>query len=49
SGGPAHSLDGGFTFLLRENIQWDLFVGVGLSDDADDWFVGTGLCFRFPR
>jgi hypothetical protein len=47
--GEAHSFDGGFTYLLRENLQLDLFAGVGLSDDADDWFAGTGVSFRFPN
>lgn len=47
--GEAHSFDGGFTYLLRENLQLDAFAGVGLSDDADDWFVGTGMSFRFPN
>jgi len=47
--GVVHSFDGGFTYLLRENLQLDAFAGVGLSDDADDWFAGTGLSFRFPN
>ncbi len=47
--GVAHSFDGGFTYLLRENLQLDLFAGVGLSDDAEDWFTGSGVSFRFPN
>jgi hypothetical protein len=47
--GDAHSLDGGFTYLLRENLQLDAAVGVGLNDDADDWFVTAGLSVRLPR
>jgi len=47
--GTAHSLDGGFTYLLRENLQLDAFAGVGLSDDADDWFAGAGVSYRFPH
>lgn len=45
----AHALDGGFTYLLRPNVQLDISGGVGLNDAADDWFVGAGLSFRLPR
>ncbi|MFB3142340.1 MAG: transporter, partial [Acidobacteriota bacterium] len=48
-GGPRNSLDGGFTYLMRDNLQIDGFAGVGLSDSADDWFVGLGITARFPR
>ena len=48
-GGPRNSLDGGFTYLIRDNLQFDGFVGVGLSDSADDWLVGLGFTARFPR
>lgn len=48
-GGAAHSFDGGFTYLLRPNLQLDLASGVGLTDDAPDWFVGAGVSWRWPR
>jgi hypothetical protein len=48
-GGPANSLDGGFTYLLKDNLQVDCFLGKGLSEDAEDWFVGAGFSYRFPR
>lgn len=48
-GDPAHSFDGGFTFLLRDNVQFDVAGGVGLSDAAEDWFAGVGLSVRLPR
>lgn len=47
-GGTAHSFDGGFTFLIRPNIQWDIFAGFGLNDEADDWFIGSGFSIRLP-
>jgi hypothetical protein len=48
--GSARTLiDGGATYLLRENVQFDLFVGSGLSDAAEDWFGGVGISFRLPR
>ncbi len=49
SGGPAHSLDGGLTYLIRENIQLDLAAGVGLTSEAPDWFVTAGFSIRLPR
>lgn len=49
SSGPAHSWDGGFAFLVSENIQLDLSGGFGLTDSADDWFLGLGVSLRLPR
>jgi hypothetical protein len=46
---PAHSMDGGFTYLLADNLQLDVSAGAGLSEDAEDWFVGAGVSYRFPR
>ncbi len=43
------SVDGGFTFLLADLVQFDLYVGRGLRGIADDAFIGTGLSFRLPR
>jgi hypothetical protein len=43
-----HYFNGGFTYLLTDNIQLDVRAGVGLSDAADDFFVGSGLSVRFP-
>lgn len=48
-GKPQHLFDGGFTYLVRDNLQLDIVGGVGLSDPADDWFVGVGVSFRLPR
>ena len=41
------SLDGGLTWLFSDDSQLDLFVGTGLDDDADDWFLGLGYSIRF--
>jgi hypothetical protein len=40
-------VDGGFLWLLSDDIQWDIRVGKGLSQGSDDYFVGTGLGIRF--
>ena len=43
---PEHYFNGGFTFLLNDDVQWDIRSGVGVSGAADDYFVGTGLSLR---
>jgi len=48
-GNPANSLDGGFTYLIADNLQVDVLGGVGISEDAEDWFLGAGLVWRLPR
>ena len=45
---PEHYFNGGFTYLLTDNVQYDVRAGVGLNEAADDYFVGTGLSVRFP-
>lgn len=44
---PEHYFNGGFTVLLNNDIQWDIRAGVGLNDNADDFFAGTGLSLRY--
>jgi hypothetical protein len=44
---PEHYFDGGFTYLLSNDVQLDIRGGVGLNDAADDFFAGTGLSVRF--
>jgi len=43
----AHNLDGGFAFLLSDNCQLDFSAGVGLNEQAPDYFVGIGISFRW--
>ncbi|MBR9975481.1 MAG: transporter [Bacteroidetes bacterium] len=50
-----HRADGGLTWLLAPDLQWDASVGVELNPhDGQDrisgrgWFVGTGISWRFP-
>ena len=48
--GPTETaLDGGVTFLIRPNVQLDVFVGAGISDAAPDWLAGAGVSFRLPE
>ncbi|AMV20193.1 transporter [Planctomyces sp. SH-PL14] len=42
-----HYLNGGFTFRPTDDIQWDLRIGMGLNDAADDLFCGVGYSVRW--
>lgn len=42
-----HYFNGGFTYLVSNDVQWDIRAGTGLNGAADDFFVGTGLSIRF--
>ena len=42
-----HSLDGGFTFLVNDDLQLDLSAGGGLNQAAPEWFVSAGFAWRF--
>lgn len=44
-----HAADGGFTFLVADNLQLDVRAGAGLDEDSDDWFLGVGASTRWPR
>ncbi|MBX3743391.1 MAG: transporter [Akkermansiaceae bacterium] len=37
----------GLTWASTENLQWDIAVGVGLNDAAEDFSVAQGVTFRF--
>jgi hypothetical protein len=43
------NLDGGFLFMVRPNLQLDIWGGIGLSSNAPDFFLGTGVSFRLPH
>lgn len=40
-------VNGGFKYLLNDNLQWDIRGGLGLNDAADDNFIGSGLSMRW--
>ena len=42
-----HYFNGGFTYLINNDVQFDIRGGVGLNGNADDYFVGTGLSIRY--
>jgi len=42
-----HYANGGVTYLLSNDVQFDIRVGLGLNEAAADFFTGTGLSIRF--
>ena len=42
-----HYINGGFTYLINNDLQFDVRAGGGLNDEADDFFAGVGLSWRF--
>ena len=44
-----HGVDGGFTLLLTSHIQADLSGGISLIAGELNYFVSSGLSFRFVR
>lgn len=44
---PQYYFDGGFTYRLTNNIQFDINAGVGLNRYANDYFLGTGIVLRY--
>jgi hypothetical protein len=43
----AHTVDGGSTYLITDNLQLDWRIGFGLNEEADDFLAGVGLSWRF--
>lgn len=40
-------LDGGFTYLVSDDVMVDLSGGIGLSENAPEKFIAIGLSYRF--
>jgi hypothetical protein len=47
--GAQHMVDGGFTYLLRNNFQLDISGGLGLNDNAADYYIAGGFSWRIPH
>ena len=43
----AHALNGGFTYLITNNLQLDWRIGMGLNQEAPDFVTGVGISWRF--
>jgi len=46
---PNHHIDGGFTYLIKNNLQLDISAGTGFDKTIDKSFISTGLSWRIPR
>ncbi|MDN4164521.1 transporter [Cytophagales bacterium LB-30] len=46
---PDHRLDGGFTYLIQNNMQLDISAGLGLSDISPEYFLSAGFSLRLPN
>lgn len=46
---PNHRIDGGFTYLARNNLQFDITAGTGFDDAIDMYFLSAGFSWRIPR
>jgi hypothetical protein len=44
---PEYYFDGGFTYQVTPNFQYDVRAGIGLNRHADDYFLGTGFVIRY--
>jgi hypothetical protein len=42
-----HYFDTGLTYRPNKDVQFDVRIGVGLNEAADDLFAGAGLSLRF--
>jgi hypothetical protein len=42
-----HAFDGGFTYLVTENFQLDLWGSIGLTEAAANSFFGFGAAWRY--
>ena len=42
-----HAVDGGFSWLVDDNLQLDVSVGAGLDHAAPDFSVSAGFAWRF--
>lgn len=45
--GAEHVVDAGLGYYINRNIKLDFNAGKGLSKEAPDYFVATGISFRF--
>jgi hypothetical protein len=43
---PIHNFDGGFTYLLSDNLQLDVSGGKGISGTDSFWFVSSGVSLK---
>ncbi|MFC1733902.1 transporter [candidate division KSB1 bacterium] len=45
---PDHRADVGITYLIKNNLQFDVSTGIGINEIAPDRFLSAGLSWRIP-
>lgn len=43
-----HRIDSGLTYLVNDDLLIDLSAGLGLSEISPQYFLATGISYRFP-
>lgn len=46
---PTHNFDGGFTYLLNDELQLDFSAGNSVSAVNKSWFISSGISVRFSN
>ena len=46
---PIHYFDAGFDYGFTSNLKFDVYAGVGLTEESSDYFISSGISFRFGR
>ncbi len=49
AGDKQHLLDTGLTYLVKQNLQLDFSIGIGVNDEATDQFIGFGLSYLISK
>lgn len=44
-----HRCDGGFTYLLQQNMMLDISAGTGITTNAPDYYGSLGFSIRLPH
>lgn len=47
NGPDVHFANGGFTYLISDDLQLDARIGTGMNTASPDWFTGLGLVARW--
>ncbi|MBN8569854.1 MAG: transporter [Ignavibacteria bacterium] len=43
----SQNIDGGFSYLIKNNLQVDIYGGLGLTEEANNFILGTGIAYKF--
>lgn len=46
---PKNTFDAGFLYQVTPNLQFDIFGGAAISENAPDNFIELGISFRLPK